>query len=598
MEGENNSTTFEPTSLDVILEQMEASDGPDFHSLADLVTAGAEDFQLGGEVEIRAGVEVRSSQNQAMDTSENVAAGPTSNDAHLVFQGGAQDEENRLEEAIGMEVEVARKSSSSSDPGSPAEVHFQGRYSPKSGNSNRRRNEVVHNTEENFAGLVKGREMYIPPVTEWRDLLDSQDMLQEYARNMVEAGGGEEEEESERRGEEEEEAREEAEEESERRGEEGGEGREEAEEESEGRGEEEGEGMEERRGEEGGEGRGEVEEESERRGEEEEEGREEAEEESERRGEEGGEGREEAEEESEGRGEEGGEGRGEEKGEGRGEAEEEGGRSGGEGEGGGRGEEDEGVGEEGGEGGRERDEERMNGEEEELVMEEQEVGGEGEDESVYEEESDEIVDVVEMDNKERGYEDQQSHPAQMDMEDGGSTSSAQVNIEDSGSTSKKAGKPDHLEMFLPSNTPLYRQASLTNRAATNGSASRDLEVARHFLEQERELLQTARWMPALVEESRQPMALANDRPLVVPPTRVSRTEGSHSRGVVLREDVQTTPSISSSSVHLTAQSHASTCSSSSLQRDISHKKTGETSATTRPHEERHPLLLVLMPRDW
>ena len=202
MEVPNDPTSTDSTSLDVILDQMEVSTDPDINSL-DIVTACAEELILGGEVEVRAAVEVRKpsgSQKPDAESSENIAAGTDD----LIFQGGAQGEETgRMDEAIGMEIEVPRKSSSSSDLQSPIK---QDQLSPEPVNhgewegdtvaGNTAGEEVAQNNV--MEGLKEVREkgaerrhkkgLYIPPVTEWRDLLDSQDVIREFAKNMEEGG--------------------------------------------------------------------------------------------------------------------------------------------------------------------------------------------------------------------------------------------------------------------------------------------------------------------------------------------------------------------------------------------------------------------------
>ena len=234
----------DPSSLDAVLEQMEVSTGPDLDS-QELITACAEDLHLGGEVEIRDRdvMEARqpsSSGSQKHRDAEaggehSEAAGMASAITNFIFQGGAPGEDGeRVEDAIAMEIEVTRKSTSSEDgsvsPAAQSSVRDQ--VLPEAGGDWGR---VVapsdagggqvggHGIREpsRGGGSVRGkrtrrgrgrkRGLYVPPVTEWRDFLDSQDVLQEYARNVEreEGRGGEEEsqrevrEHSEREGEEE-----------------------------------------------------------------------------------------------------------------------------------------------------------------------------------------------------------------------------------------------------------------------------------------------------------------------------------------------------------------------------------------------------------
>ena len=202
MEVPNDPTSTDSTSLDVILDQMEVSTDPDINSL-DIVTACAEELILGGEVEVRAAVEVRKpsdSQRPDAESTENIAAGTDD----LIFQGGAQGEEaGRMDEAIGMEIEVPRKSSSSSDLQSPIKDDQSSPEPADHGEctvaGNTAGEEVGQNNVMESPKEVREKDtqrerrhnkgLYIPPVTEWRDLLDSQDVIREFAKNVEEEGG-------------------------------------------------------------------------------------------------------------------------------------------------------------------------------------------------------------------------------------------------------------------------------------------------------------------------------------------------------------------------------------------------------------------------
>ena len=225
----------DPSSLDAVLEQMEVSTGPDLES-QDLITACAEDLHLGGEVEIRDRdtIEARQpsgtgSQKQRDAETEgelSEAAGTMSAVTNFIFQGGAPGEEGEgVEDVIAMEIEVTRKWSSSGDGSvSPAESsRVREQVLPETGGgwgevgvaSDAGGEQVEENNSAQEAleerSLVRGRGtsrgrgahrgrgrrrgLYIPPVTEWRDFLDSQDMLQEYARNVERGEEGKREEE-------------------------------------------------------------------------------------------------------------------------------------------------------------------------------------------------------------------------------------------------------------------------------------------------------------------------------------------------------------------------------------------------------------------
>ena len=193
-----------PASLEAILDQMEVSTEPDIHvhTLDVISTTCAEDLLLGGEVEISDAAENPSaSQNQETESGGNV-----------IMEGGAGEEgEERPEEAIGMEIEVTRKPSVSSDPVSPAGLPDMsssggGQVGEEAaGDATVSGVTVKTGTKKKLvrkrgARRERGRKrnLYIPPVTEWRDCLDSQDVLREFTRNagQGEGGGGEREVES------------------------------------------------------------------------------------------------------------------------------------------------------------------------------------------------------------------------------------------------------------------------------------------------------------------------------------------------------------------------------------------------------------------
>ena len=236
------SEISDPSSLDAVLEQMEVSTGPDLES-QDLITACAEDLHLGGEVEIRDrdAMETRQpsgagSQKQRDERESLEAAGTVSAVTNFIFQGGAPGEEGEgVEDTIAMEIEVTRKSSSSADgsvsPAEPSRVRdpetgggcgavvvvasdaggeqvegnsvqealeegglIRGRGTPRGRGTHRGRG--TPRGRGTHRGRGRRRGLYIPPVTEWRDFLDSQDVLQEYARNVEREEGRKEEGES------------------------------------------------------------------------------------------------------------------------------------------------------------------------------------------------------------------------------------------------------------------------------------------------------------------------------------------------------------------------------------------------------------------
>ena len=207
MEGATDPSTSVQTSLDVILDQMEVSTDPDINSL-ELITACAEDLLLGGEVEIREISDVAEVRNPPASQKQQDADGVGE---ALIIQGGAEGVGDRPEETIGMEVEVTRKSSCSSDSVSPTAVDDTGdragilpNPSGWSGTTDAGGPSHSAAVEEERGPVVEPRqtigergrkkELYIPPVTEWRDFLDSQDIIQEFSRNREreEGDGGRE----------------------------------------------------------------------------------------------------------------------------------------------------------------------------------------------------------------------------------------------------------------------------------------------------------------------------------------------------------------------------------------------------------------------
>ena len=192
MEGASDSASSEQTSLDAMLQEMEVSADADFPSL--VTTCTADDIVLGGEVEVRDAVETKITSSadgrQRQDPRPLEAAGVELAAIALNLQGVAQEICRGLDEAIGLEIEVARRPSTSTGSGSPVELQVE------DGQRNvpvLAENEGTGGVSSNIAyrgkgvrgerGRKKGR--YIPPVTVWRECLDSQDLLQEYARNIA-----------------------------------------------------------------------------------------------------------------------------------------------------------------------------------------------------------------------------------------------------------------------------------------------------------------------------------------------------------------------------------------------------------------------------
>ena len=220
MEVRGGQSSVVSPSLEVLLDEMEVSTGPDFLSL-DMITANSEDLLLGGEVEVVDAAEVRSQYRVQLDSETAVDEAGSSKDV------ASEIGEERVEDAIGMEVEVSRKSTSCSEscsPGLPHEQEKGGEWAemevgavevvePASdaGIGEQDTPEIGSQGEERRhtpeAGLVEGkrtpevglrderrvlgrkRELYVPPVTEWRDLLDSQDILLEFANRSNKSGG-------------------------------------------------------------------------------------------------------------------------------------------------------------------------------------------------------------------------------------------------------------------------------------------------------------------------------------------------------------------------------------------------------------------------
>ena len=215
MEVRSEQTALFQSSLETLLDQLEAAAGPDVQSL-ELITASDEDLLLGGEVEVRDAMEVsRASQKQDTDP----VGPPRHRDGEeraleaagllMVVQGDAEYEE-LVEEAIGMEVEVTPKSVCVSSPSSVNEkanynedecvVCDSDRWVVNGGLVE----EVIEVTGERVVPKVGGvcdsrrslgrrREVYVPPVTEWKDFADSQDILMEFSHhcNTSSERGGE-----------------------------------------------------------------------------------------------------------------------------------------------------------------------------------------------------------------------------------------------------------------------------------------------------------------------------------------------------------------------------------------------------------------------
>ena len=226
MEAGGERSTGVSSSLEVLLEEMEVSSGPDVLTL-DMITASSEDLLLGGEVEVRDAVEVR---RQGRPESRNGSDG--------IEDEARCDEDEALptdptaepvEDAIGMEVEVTRKSSSSSELSSPASLPREGRSrggewlemdvgalevvgdaattetrerhtpdvdqeeekcsTPEEGAGEGKQTPEAGSDDER-RGPGRKREMFIPPVTEWRDHLDSQDILMEFAKHRENSDKG------------------------------------------------------------------------------------------------------------------------------------------------------------------------------------------------------------------------------------------------------------------------------------------------------------------------------------------------------------------------------------------------------------------------
>ena len=447
MEGARDSASSEQTSLDAMLQEMEVSADADFPSLvttcaaddivlggevevrdaveAKITTCAADDIVLGGEVEVRDAVEAKITSaadgRQRQDPRPLEAAGVEPAAIALNYlQGVAQEICSGLDGAIGLEIEVARRLSTSTGSGSPVELRVE------DGQRNvpvLAENEGTGRVSSNIAYRGKGvrgergrkRGRYIPPVTVWRECLDSQDLLQEYARNV---------------------AREEKE-----KGEQGKE-----------------------------EGSGDIPDEVAR-------------------------------------------------------------------------------------------------EEEDMVTGRKENRDESEREEVR----------METENDDQGGKPQESR-----------------STGDSGDCGEEEGEPDHLEMFLPSHTPLYRQASLSSRAGAGDAVSnvRDLEVAEEFLEQENELLQNSRWVPFSVELARPQADLLEVRSSVRPTgeAKPDRPSDSHRGTVMAREHTRAGSSEKRSSIHPLAESGVNDPGPQQHSASEKAKRVGESSAAVQPRRSPVPQL--------
>ena len=194
MEVGGEQTRLLSSSIEALLDQLEVSGGPDLHSL-EIITASEDDLLLGGEVEVRDVSEPARSQKNEGEAGENVTNYPLQGLVMLV-QGGAQYEE-LVEEAIGMEVEVTPKSSCSSQPATPRGTHDElmmggvGLGGEWGGVST---DEVVEvgtseiGVCEEKKNVGRRRDVYVPPVTEWRDFQDSQDILLALTSRCEESG--------------------------------------------------------------------------------------------------------------------------------------------------------------------------------------------------------------------------------------------------------------------------------------------------------------------------------------------------------------------------------------------------------------------------